>query len=187
MLFTPFPRGYSVVVFIYAFIFFISASSALTNVTVDDQGADPTTTYGISYTSGWSIGQTCTGCSAQPDPAQAHGGTWHDTTYDPSIEGRNTPQNATFDFTGSAVYVYGILSHSTTAPVSGADITFFIDGVKRGSFSFTPNGPQNTYTYNQLLFTIDGLEEASHAFVLQNGQIDGPISLVLLDYLIYTK
>ena len=76
-------------------------SAALLNVTVDDQGDDPTTTYGVSYTANdWNIGQTCKGCQAQPDASMAHGGTWHDATYDPSIASRATPQNATFDFTG---------------------------------------------------------------------------------------
>ncbi|EKM60264.1 uncharacterized protein PHACADRAFT_132766 [Phanerochaete carnosa HHB-10118-sp] len=187
MLFAPFSRGYSVVVFIYIFIYFISASRALTNVTVDDQGADPTSTYGMSYTFGWSTGQTCSGCQAQPNPAKAHNGTWHDTTYDPSIEGRNTPQNATFDFTGSAIYVYGILSHSKTSPISSADISFFIDRVKKGNFTFTPTSSKSAYTYSQLLFAAEGLDEASHAFMLQNGRIGGPISLVLLDYLVYSK
>ena len=180
---------------------------APTNVTVDDYGADPTSKYGISYQPGdrWNIGQTCTGCEAQPDPSQAYGGTWHDATFDPSYSNRNTPQTAVFDFTGqsllslsesfyvdrffigTALYVFGIQSHSTTEPVSGADLTFWIDGVQKNTYAYTPTQTDDSYTYNKLLFAIEGLEDASHAFTFQNGQTGGPISLVLFDYLIYTK
>lgn len=85
------------------------------------------------------------------------------------------------------MYIYGILSHSIADPVSGADIVFSIDGVQQGTFTFTPTGPQGAYTYNQLLFAIEGLEEASHVLMFQNRQIGGPISLVLFDYLVYSK
>ena len=83
--------------------FVIMVIGVPTNVTVDDQGFDPTTKYAVSYwpnSSYWSLGQTCTGCESQPDAKQAYEGTWHDTTYDPAYAGRNIPRNATFEFTG---------------------------------------------------------------------------------------
>ena len=99
---THYPSIYLRIAFAFALFRFVTfATGALTNVTVDDQGGDPASKYSISYTTGWNLGQKCIpGCEAQPDASQAHSGTWSDTTYDPSIEGRNTPQNATFDFTG---------------------------------------------------------------------------------------
>ncbi|GJE89298.1 hypothetical protein PsYK624_053950 [Phanerochaete sordida] len=142
--------------------------------------------FGVSYVPPWSKGQTCTGCEAQPDPKQAFAGTWSDITYDPSIAARATPQNATFDFTGSAIYVFGIQSLSTTLPVSGADILFSIDGEVKGGYKFTPTQENDGYTYNQLLFSIEDLDESSHALQIQNGQFGGGISLVLLDYIVYS-
>ena len=61
----------------------------------------------ISYTDNWNIGQTCgDSCSAKPDPSLAHGGTWHDATYDPSKVKQATPDNATFGFTGDVTFPY---------------------------------------------------------------------------------
>ena len=83
--------------------------------------------------------------------------------------------------------MYGILSHATTDPVSGSYIHFLVDGVQLGTFSYTPTGRNYTYSYNQLLWSYDGLPDASHAFELRNGQLGEGISLVLFDYLIYTR
>ncbi|KAG8810892.1 hypothetical protein FRC18_003765, partial [Serendipita sp. 400] len=69
------------------------------NITVDD--ADPK----IIYSSGWSIGNTCTACVAQPDKALTYGATWHDTTRD-----RNTTvKSVEYSFEGTAIYIYGII------------------------------------------------------------------------------
>jgi hypothetical protein len=86
---------------------------------------------------------------------------------------------------GSAVYIYGILSHSKTYPVSQVDLYFFIDGVQVGTFNMAPDG-DSTYSYNQLLYANSSMVYASHAITLQNGRVGGPISLTLLDYLIYS-
>lgn len=86
---------------------FASAYGALVNITVDDQGPDPTTGNLISRTSGMSLGQNCgVACDAQPDASQAYNGTWVDTTFDPSrTDEHNVPQNATFSFTGASTMI----------------------------------------------------------------------------------
>lgn len=81
--------------------------------------------------------------------------------------------------------MYGVLSHSAVDPVSSADILFFIDDDSVGTFSMQPDG-QPTYTYNYLLYANDSLPHSRHVFSLQNGQVGGPISLILLDYLVYS-
>lgn len=177
---------------------------ALSNVTVDDSGTDPITGAAIQYTSGWNIGPECRGCQAQPDRARAYNGTWHDATYDKAVPGNSIPHNATFRFTGmvvaccslrggpdrkaptgSAVYVYGIVSHSSTFPVSDADIHFYIDGELSGALEFTPTG-ENEYTFDVPLYANDSLEYALHVVTLQDGRIGGNSSLVLLDYIVYS-
>lgn len=90
------------------------------------------------------------------------------------------------NYLGSAIYVYGILSHSTINPISGADIMFFIDDEFAGSFSNVPDG-QKTYTYNFLLYANNSLPHSLYVLHLQNGQAGGPLSLVLLDYFIYSS
>ncbi|GJE89354.1 hypothetical protein PsYK624_054530 [Phanerochaete sordida] len=167
-------------------LFAAPAAAVLVNITVDDQ--DPS----ISYTpdGSWTIGQTCptSQCAAQPDPLQAYGGSWHDTSFIPAAAGAAapTPQNATFSFTGSAVYVYGILSDSTTGAFGGEDVAFYVDDVAQPDFAFTPSGPENAYTYNRVLFSVAGLDAGRHKLVLQNGRAGGPYSLMLLDYIVYS-
>ena len=39
---------------------------------------DDSDTSRITYSSGWSIGNNCTGCYAEPDPTQPSNGTWHE-------------------------------------------------------------------------------------------------------------
>ena len=78
------------------------------------------------------------------------------------------------------MYAFGIQSHSTTEPVGGADLTFWIDGVQKGIHTYTPTQTDDSYTYNQLLFKAGGLEDASHSFTFQNGQTGGPSLLSCL-------
>lgn len=73
-----------------------------------------------------------------------------------------------------------------TFPASGAELFFFIDGEQAGTFTHSPDSQQPDYTYNFSLYANESLQYAKHTFVLQNGQNGGPISLVLLDYLVYT-
>lgn len=87
--------------------------------------------------------------------------------------------------TGSAVYVFGILSYSITDPASSSDISFYIDGDPAGSFQFTPTG-QPTYSYNAILYANASLQYANHTLSLQNGRFGGGLSLILLDYIIYS-
>lgn len=83
------------------------------------------------------------------------------------------------------MYVYGILSHSTIGPTSTADVLFYIDDELNGTFAATPNGTP-TYTYDVLLYAADSLTHAAHTLTLQNGQVGGSVSLVLLDYIVYS-
>lgn len=63
-------------------------AAVLFNVTIDDEAGDEMTgdkpTYTPSGSSGnWEQGATCSKCVAKPDPSEAFGGTWHDTTHNP--------------------------------------------------------------------------------------------------------
>jgi hypothetical protein len=96
--------GFLLAILTCACAFVTVAIGVPSNVTVDDQGVDPASKSAVSYSSGWSTGQTCPGCEAQPDAKQAYEGTWHDTTYDPAYAGRNIPRNATFEFNGRSLF-----------------------------------------------------------------------------------
>ncbi|GJE89290.1 hypothetical protein PsYK624_053870 [Phanerochaete sordida] len=152
----------------------------LINVTVDDQGADPTTGTVINYEAMWAIGP-CSSCGAKPDANNALDGTWHDTTYNPDIPAETLLRNATFNFTGSALYVFGMIDGGF-----GIDLIFYMDEEVVGRF-VDPQTSEFTYKYNQVYFSAENLESKPHSFKLQNGEIGGPRSVVLFDYLIYTK
>lgn len=83
--------------------------------------------------------------------------------------------------------MYGIQSQSEDAPLSDADILFYMDGTDRGHYTFSAMGPQNAYTYSQLLFSADNLDEIPHTLMIQNGRIGGELSLMLLDAIVYTR
>lgn len=163
-------------------------AGAEVNITVDDQAVDPATGQSlISYTEHFPPGQNCSECASRPDPSQAFRYTWHDVTYDPGRpDFHSIPQNATFGFDGSAIYVYGIQSQSLTLPSSNAYILFSIDGANVHNYTFQATGPADTYKFNQLLFSGAGLGQGPHTLQMQNGYVGGALSLMLLDYLVYT-
>lgn len=86
---------------------------------------------------------------------------------------------------GSAIYVFGILSHDVRDPVSDADISFFIEDELVGSFVFTPTG-EDAYYYDVILYANDSLAHTDHILLLRNGCFGGNISLILLDYVVYS-
>lgn len=92
---------------------------------------------------------------------------------------------------GSAIYVYGIIVHNSSNPTTGADYSFFLDNqVAEPSFTIpaaSASSDQNSLSYNVLLFSSESLSHGEHWFILQNGREGGDPSLILFDYLIYTR
>ncbi|KIP01101.1 hypothetical protein PHLGIDRAFT_395076 [Phlebiopsis gigantea 11061_1 CR5-6] len=163
----------------------------LVNITIDDAGEDPSTHASIEYTPAiaWHYGPTCGVCEAVLNSQQTYNGTWHDVTYHPTKATSNLPQNATFSFTGSAIYIFGVVAYSGNNPGGhgGAELFFFIDGGQLGSFSSAVNKTAPKYTYNTLLWSEDTLPHGEHRLTIRNGQDGrGTASLLLLDYIIYS-
>lgn len=87
---------------------------------------------------------------------------------------------------GTAIYVYGILCHIIDPSfITTTDVSFSIDDQPSVGFSHAPDG-EGSYTYHELLFSIESLTNAQHTLVIQNGR-GNTSSLLLLDYLVYTK
>ncbi|KAJ3542872.1 hypothetical protein NM688_g5928 [Phlebia brevispora] len=176
------------------FLSSVFVEAALQNVTVDDTNGDPLTGASINYTpaSDWNVGNGCKTCAAAPDASSAKDATWHDATYDPNstVSAEKDVQQVQFNFTGTAIYVYGIQCHLMADLLDcHADMEFLIDGEKMSqTYTFTPDNPgTNTYTYNVLLYGNDSLSSGPHSIVVQNGvQSDNTSSLILLDYMIYS-
>lgn len=196
------------VAFILSFIIsrsFPFAFAALQNITIDDTYGDPVTGAQFSYSPAnqWSAQPGCSDCEAQPNANDAYNHTWHDTSFLPTespaplnasitFTGNNVPTNELFLdidfftlFTGSAVYVYCIVSHSSANPDGYTDLRFMIDGEIDGPFIMSPNG-MDTYTYNYAVYTNDQLSMAEHTLTIINGDMSRSKSLILLDYVVYT-
>ncbi|PSS37780.1 hypothetical protein PHLCEN_2v381 [Hermanssonia centrifuga] len=164
--------------------------ATLVNITVDDSDTQaityiPTTAHWASS----SPNQPCNSCLEHP--TNASGQTWHDATYNSTNPLQNITQTATFIFDGSAIYVFGIISHNHNNTVRDMDIFFYIDDHMVGNFKDSP--PANpdggiVYDYNVVLYANPSISQpGSHNFTLQNGQIGGSSSLILFDYIIYTS
>jgi len=158
------------------------------NITIDDTYGDPVTGAQFTYSPAdeWTAGQTCTSCTARPDPSEAYNGTWHDTSFFPSEE--TTPTNASISFKGTAVYVYCILYQTSSTSDAQSYMQFMLDGEVLGSF-IKPESTSSgiTYSYNYLVYANDQLPLQTYTFTLINGQQGGDSpALTLLDYLVYT-
>ncbi|KAI0354715.1 hypothetical protein OH77DRAFT_483637 [Trametes cingulata] len=152
--------------------------AACRDFTVDDN--DPAISY--SPSNQWSQGSQCSGCRIHPDPAQTFEGTWHDSTYDPSVD--TDLRTITFSFTGISVKVFNILPPIVPgAPTSNVDLTFELDGSPLDTFTYTPS-EDSQFAYNQVVFSSGILANDSHTLVVRT--TSGVTSVVLFDYIVYT-
>ncbi|KAK0198120.1 hypothetical protein F5146DRAFT_73269 [Armillaria mellea] len=170
-------------------LFFSSALAALVNVTVDDQKGDPKTGATVSYTpaDAWAISSPCDDCFAQVDPSKAWYTTWHVGKFMPQTNESAVVLQASYTFSGTAVYVNCILAQSAKHPTGRSDMTFFIDGVQAGTYSSEPD-PESSpdYVYNVTVFSHENLSSGRHIIQIQGGHIGGSASLILLDSIIYS-
>ncbi|KAJ3557687.1 hypothetical protein NM688_g1338 [Phlebia brevispora] len=166
-------------------LFWSLVAGGLVNVTVDDSFPDPFTGETLAYSPSthWCNQTSCAGSHSKPNSAQAYNHTWHGAMYHPTSASEDEIQTASFQFNGSAIYAFGILSLSSNKP---ADLTFYIDNHLAGSFEFFPPG-NNGYNYSVLLYANSSIPQGTHTFTVQNGHSGGNTSLVLLDYLVYTS
>ncbi|PSR73092.1 hypothetical protein PHLCEN_2v11039 [Hermanssonia centrifuga] len=181
------------------------ACAALVNVTVDDQSPDPPPGVTLIYSpiDDWNTGPSCTTCVERP--VDAFEGTWHDTTYNPADAAQSTMATATFQFTGtlyeliatyrnqhdgldpgSAIYAFGILSHSSVNDFREENLLFYLDGEPCGAYEQSPVRGDPAYSYNINLYANDSIPHGPHNFTIQNGQQAGSSSLILLDYYVYS-
>lgn len=65
-------------------------------------------------------------------------------------------------------------------------MSFFINGTLMNTFS-EPAPGTNGYDYNVTVFSAPSLPPGLHNLAIQNGHIDGPKSLMLLDAIVYTS
>jgi hypothetical protein len=171
----------------FCFLIFINSlvSARLANVTVDD--VSPIITY--SPANGWDLGPSCQSCTATAhiDKGQVLNQTWHDGTSNRNIDDSgNSLRTASLTFNGTEVYVFCILANTRDAPNGFSEMYFLIDGQVAGTFSHTPSNGAPQFIYNVPVFVANSLSPGLHSLTIQNGQVGGPKSLVLFDYLVYS-
>ncbi|KAI0717134.1 hypothetical protein C8Q76DRAFT_673488 [Earliella scabrosa] len=127
----------------------------------------------------WARGELCGRCPAKPDPSLAYEGTWTDTTHNP---GDAEPRIVSTRFTGTAISVYCILGNNMQ---SMTNLSFVLDGAPVGTYLSIP--PTSTeYQYHVRVYNKQALENKEHTLEIHVVGDTKP-SLLLLDYLVYTK
>ncbi|KAH9842350.1 uncharacterized protein C8Q71DRAFT_199661 [Rhodofomes roseus] len=158
--------------------------------TIDDTDGDSVTGATPTYSNEdcWNKGPDCSACTFQPDPSQAHYGTWHDTTSNVCnnayVNGTSS-HSVAFDFTGTSLTVYCIMiSQGPTAELM--NLTFTLDGeTSTAAFPQSVSGATYGYQYNYSVFSQSSLSNTEHSFTM--AAIQGTSASVLLfDYAQYT-
>ncbi|EJD35734.1 hypothetical protein AURDEDRAFT_175184 [Auricularia subglabra TFB-10046 SS5] len=184
------PPGHLVSLCLVAVLWPVLSSARVFNVTIDDTLGDERTGQKPRYTPpDWKArsvgGGPCPGCTAQPDPTLAFGGTWHDKS---TFIG-NDPSTVLLNFSGTAIYVFCILPNGIGNTINRTRLSFYVDGFTSpdGTFLHELDETQGPYLYNQLVFS-EQLPTGDHSLVVANvpGVEVGSGSLILFDYAIYT-
>ncbi|KIK61830.1 hypothetical protein GYMLUDRAFT_165617 [Collybiopsis luxurians FD-317 M1] len=126
---------------------------------------------------------TCTSCSLRPPTPSAFKGTYTSATYYPYLKNISI----TFEFTGTAIYIFFVLANAPPPGVGATTaVNFTLDGSIMGTFNHSPNRSAPAFQFNEsaLVFSQTGLENISHQMVIStagNEQI-----FVDFDYALYT-
>ncbi|KAF9065715.1 hypothetical protein BDP27DRAFT_1154044, partial [Rhodocollybia butyracea] len=129
--------------------------------------------------------QDCTGCSIQPPTSDAFDGTYTAATYHPTTISNIS---ITFDFIGTALYIFFILvNHTSSSKVTATTVAnFTLDGTLVGNFTHSPNSTLPDFQFNEtaLVFSTFGLENATHQMVISASSPEESI-FVNFDYALY--
>ncbi|KAH9930965.1 uncharacterized protein B0H18DRAFT_120163 [Fomitopsis serialis] len=157
--------------------------------TIDDTYGDSVTGATPTYldTNCWNQGPNCSVCVSQPDPLQAHNGTWHDTQSDTCnnvLINSPTVHTVSFAFTGTSLSVYCILT-SQGPEIKITNLAFDLDGETSASlFNPSINATTYEYQYNVPVYSRSFLNNTQHNFVMSAVQ-GTSVSLLLFDYATY--
>ncbi|KAJ3751552.1 hypothetical protein DFH05DRAFT_1471903 [Lentinula detonsa] len=146
-----------------------------TNTTFDDTSPE------FTWETGWAA-SPCDYCSALLNQSLTYNGTWHDG-------GSHTGLTATFDFWGTAVYLYGVTSQNDTGTIE-----FMVDGVNGTTYvpmivepgDASIGTPEADHGYNTLFFSATGLQNGSHQLGLTAVLGYNTSQTVLIDYAVVT-
>ncbi|KIK61854.1 hypothetical protein GYMLUDRAFT_243025 [Collybiopsis luxurians FD-317 M1] len=127
---------------------------------------------------------TCKTCALQPPVSSAFAQTYTAATYNSGLKNISI----TFEFTGTAIYVFFILANAPASGITAATAAnFTLDGTTVGSFAHSPNSSAPAFQFNQsaLAFSKTGLKNATHQMVISTSGLSQDI-FVNFDYALYT-
>ncbi|KAJ4466568.1 hypothetical protein C8R41DRAFT_871582 [Lentinula lateritia] len=127
-----------------------------------------------------------TGCALQPPISSAFGGTYTAATYNPGLQNISI----TFDFTGTAIYVYFILANNPAPGITATTAAnFTLNGSLVGTFNHSPNtstsAPDFQFNQSALAFSKAGLKNVTHQMVISTSGLSEDV-WVNFDYALYT-
>ncbi|EJD35768.1 hypothetical protein AURDEDRAFT_130446 [Auricularia subglabra TFB-10046 SS5] len=179
----------------------------LLNVTIDDTLGDNLSGEMPEYNGPYwhsrsAVGTPCDACTAQPDPAFALNGTWHDqltrsgeepTTISFTFSGANAVFIAGSKWvswsqsdSGTAVYIFCIMGNGIpNLPINVTRLSFYLDNSLSGNYFHDVDKTLYQYLYNHLVFNREGLTADNHTLRIVNQPADTG-SLILFDYAVYT-
>ncbi|KZT64252.1 hypothetical protein DAEQUDRAFT_760036 [Daedalea quercina L-15889] len=153
-----------------------------TNRTIDDEYGDVVTGAKPTYSdSSWNYGPECPGCYVQPVAGETFDQSWHDTTASPTDP---APRNVTISFTGTALWVYGVVPNYVPYATTFVNISFELDGKVAGTYTHAPSDNVD-YEYNVTLYSNTALANVQHTLVM-TPQREPNASYMAFDWAKYT-
>ncbi|KAH9831188.1 uncharacterized protein C8Q71DRAFT_715813 [Rhodofomes roseus] len=150
------------------------------NRTIDDYLGDSATGARPVFSPGWNYGPTCPGCYVQPDIALTFDRSWHDTT----VSVYSVTTNISIEFTGTALWVYGIVPNYVRNANTLVNVSFALDGAPAGNYTHQPSS-STEFFYNVTLFSTTALENVAHTLVM-TPQGTAEASYLAFDWAEYT-
>ncbi|KAJ6457622.1 hypothetical protein C8R45DRAFT_1110393 [Mycena sanguinolenta] len=98
----------------------------------------------------------------------------------------DAPVSAQYNFTGTAVYIFGIQSQATSTPPASPsliNLTFALDDVPQTPFVHQGSSSGSGFAYNVNVFAKQGLSDGPHTLKMNLA----PNSIFILDYILVTQ
>ncbi|TFK21299.1 hypothetical protein FA15DRAFT_758799 [Coprinopsis marcescibilis] len=161
------------------------SAGAIVNRTIDDTAGDEVTGIApVFLPPGMWNPPDCPHCDIRPNASLSFNGTYLETTYLPAPESEVGPVSFTFNFEGTALYLFFILVNGLDG-ITYTEFDVKINGGDAGKFVHSPDPTsQDRFAYQQLTYNITGLPQVNHTVeVITQGELRAYVNF---DYAIYT-
>ncbi|KAK7029883.1 hypothetical protein R3P38DRAFT_2932175 [Favolaschia claudopus] len=171
----------SLIITLYTLLQVPTCLSTLSNRTIDDFNGDTVTGQLPVYVppNSWNavVNSNCSSCFVKLSASETFDHTWHDTT----AKDDTVVYSVTLQFTGTAVYFFGIVPNTVLNSQTYVNTTFSLDGTSAAPYSHKPD-TSSEILYSVPMLSLEGLANIPHTLVAK-AQAQ---SLLLFDYAVYT-